>query len=68
MSDLADPPEILDEEEVTNEKEVISVYVKGHRFIVTPSDAVSIINQISGVLLAYGYSGGREQGQKKYSI
>lgn len=50
----------------TKEEEVITVQVKGQRFLVTPTDALNIMNQISGVLLAYGYSRGCEQGSKKY--
>jgi len=51
-----------------NEKEIITVYIKGQRFLVTPQEGLSIINQLSGVLMAYGYGAGREQGQKKYSF
>ena len=58
---MIDAPKSLSKEE-----EVITVYVKGHKFVVTPTDALSIMNQISGVLLAHGYSGGREQSSKKY--
>jgi len=61
-------PATLNMEPKTKENEVIAVYVKGHRFVVTPTDALSIMNQISGVLLAYGYSTGREQGKEKYSV
>ena len=50
------------------EDEVITVIVKNVQFLVTPTEALSIMNQISGVLLAYGYSGGYRTGQKKYSI
>ena len=63
-----DAPATLDMEPEAKEDEVITVYIKGQRFLVTPTDALSIMNQISGVLLAYGYSRGREQGSKKYSI
>ncbi len=57
---------ILNETKNVNEKEIITVYVKGKRFLVTPSEGLSIINQLSGVLMAYGYSGGRGEGTKKY--
>ena len=63
-----DAPATLNIEPESKENEVITVYVKGQKFLVTPTDALSIMNQISGVLLAYGYSRGREQGQKKYSV
>ena len=52
----------------SSEKEIITVYVKGQRFLVTPSEGLSIINQLSGVLMAYEYSGGRGESKKKYSI
>ena len=58
---------IIDEIEETKENEVITVFVKGKRFLVTPSEGLSIINQLSGVLMAYGYSGRRTQGTKKYT-
>ncbi len=57
---------ILNETKNVNEKEIITVYIKGKRFLVTPSEGLSIINQLSGVLMAYGYSGEREEGSKKY--
>lgn len=57
-----DAPATLNMEPATKEDEVITVYIKGQRFLVTPTDALSIMNQISGVLLAYGYSRGCEQG------
>ena len=63
-----DAPSTINMEPEAKEDEVITVYVKGQKFLVTPTDALSIMNQISGVLLAYGYSRGREQGQKKYSV
>lgn len=59
-------PSTLNMEHEAKENEVITVYVKGQKFLVTPTDALSIMNQISGVLLAYEYSSGREQSQKKY--
>jgi hypothetical protein len=63
------PDKILlgDPEPVAEAEEIITVYIKEHKFMVTPTEALSIMNQISGVLLAYGYSRGREQGQKKYN-
>lgn len=68
MIDLANPPDQLSlEPEAAKENEIITVYVKGQQFFVTPTDALSIMNQISGVLLAHGYSRGREPGQKKYT-
>ena len=63
-----DAPATLNLEPESKENEVITVYVKGHRFVVTPIEALDIINQVSGVLLAHGHSTGREQGSKKYSI
>jgi len=54
-------------ETISDEKEIITVYVKGKRFLVTPSEGLSIINQLSGVLMAYGYGGGYEQSKKKYT-
>ena len=62
-----DPARISIEPEVTIEKEIITVFIKGKRILVTPTEGLSIINQLSGVLMAYGYSAGREQSQKKYS-
>ena len=56
----------LGEENQTKEDEIITVWIKGEKFLVTPTEALSVMNQISGVLLAYGYSGGYRQGQKKY--
>ena len=60
-------PETIGLEQDNNDDGIITVYVKGKKFLVSPSEAVSIINQISGVLLAYEYTGRREQGQKKYN-
>ena len=48
------------------EDEVITVFVKGEQFLVTPTDALSIMNQISGVLLAHGYSRGHTESKVKY--
>lgn len=64
---MIDAPSTLNMEPEAKEDEVITVYVKGQRFLVTPTDALSIMNQISGVLLAHGNSAGRNQGSKKYS-
>lgn len=38
------------------ETEIITAYVKGKKVMLTPSEAVSLINQVSGVLLAYEYN------------
>jgi hypothetical protein len=69
MNDLNDPETITMDEEGTGRKpelEIITVVVKEQSFQVTPSEAVGIINQVSGVLLAYESSGGYEQSKKKY--
>jgi len=63
-----DPKTIkIDGNDSVNEEGIITVYIKGQRFLVTPTEGLSVINQLSGVLLAYGYSRGHGQGQKKYT-
>ena len=38
------------------EGEIITAIVKGERIMMTTTEAISLINQVSGVLLAYEYS------------
>ncbi len=44
-----------------DEQEIITAYVKGDKVMMTPSEAISLINQVSGVLLAYEYNNGQKK-------
>lgn len=39
-----------------DDSEIITAIVKGEKVMLTVTEAVSLINQVSGVLLAYEYS------------
>lgn len=62
---MNDPNHINLEEESVKEA-VISVPINGREELVTPSEALSIINHISGVLMAYERSGGYNNYKRKY--
>lgn len=47
--------------EENTEEEVITVHIKGEKVLVSPKEAVSIINQVSGVLLAYEHNKGSRE-------
>jgi hypothetical protein len=40
------------------EEEIITVWVKGSKVMMTPKEALSLVNQVTGVLLAYEYTRG----------
>jgi len=53
---LNDNGEVMSENEEFNQQEIITAVVKGEKVMMTVQEAVSLINQVSGVLLAYEYS------------
>jgi hypothetical protein len=58
MSDIDRPmtPPLPGNEPVSiNQDEIITAMVKGETVMLTVVDALSLINQVSGVLLAHGY-------------
>jgi hypothetical protein len=40
------------------EEEIITVWVKGSKVMMAPKEALSLVNQVTGVLLAYEYTRG----------
>jgi hypothetical protein len=46
--------------------EIITIRVKGKTDLISRGEAIDIINQLSGVLLAHEHSGRRQQSKKKY--
>ncbi len=56
----------MENSEVKEEHELIMFPVKGVTYTVTPTEALSIINHISGSLLAYEHSGGYSAYERKY--
>ena len=53
---LNDNGEVISESEEIEQQEIITAFVKGEKVMMTVQEAVSLINQVSGVLLAYEYS------------
>jgi hypothetical protein len=50
------PDKINIENDEVNEDAVITLWVKDKKEMLTPTEALGVINQLSGVLLAYGIS------------
>lgn len=68
MSDFNPAPSRIpiDRKPVEHDNEVILFTLKGKRQSVTPAEALSIINELSGVLMAYEHSGGYSECERKY--
>ena len=62
-----DPEKIsLNQKRRIRNEEVIMFPLKGKTETVTPAEAMSIINYISGSLMAYEHSGGYSEYERKY--
>lgn len=56
----------IDRKPIKSDDEIIMFTIKGRNETVTPIEALSIINEISGVLMAYEHSGGYSEYERKY--